>query len=59
MKLDTIIRFGSLAFNVAQDDKVRELLKLAHNGAKRRGLFDPPIIPPAYPPSMPYRSGRR
>ncbi len=44
MKIDTLIKFGSLAFNVAQDEKVRELLKIAHNGAKRRGLFSPPPI---------------
>ncbi|KPV45696.1 hypothetical protein [Alicyclobacillus ferrooxydans] len=45
MKLDTVIKLGSLAFNVAQDEKIRELWKLAHGGAKRRGLFDPPIVP--------------
>ncbi|MCL6452121.1 MAG: hypothetical protein K6T78_00665 [Alicyclobacillus sp.] len=54
MKLDTVIKLGSLAFSVAQDEKVRELLKLAHNGAKRRGLFDPPIVPPMPPGPMPY-----
>ncbi len=45
VKLDTLLKFGSLAFNVAQDEKVRELLKIAHNGAKRRGFYDPPIVP--------------
>ncbi|GMA62082.1 hypothetical protein NZD89_20325 [Alicyclobacillus fastidiosus] len=45
MKIDTLIKFGSLAFNVAQDEKFRELLKIAHNGAKRRGFYDRPIVP--------------
>lgn len=46
MKIDTFIKLGSLAFNVARDEKVRELIKLAHNGAKRRGFFEPSMIPP-------------
>jgi hypothetical protein len=47
VKLDTVIKLGSLAFGVAQDDRLRELLKIAHHGAKRRGLFDVgPIVPP-------------
>lgn len=45
MKFGTIIKLGSLAFNVAQDEKVRELLKITHNGAKRRGFYDPPTVP--------------
>lgn len=50
MKLDTVIKFGSLAFGVARDDRVRELFKIAHNGAKRRGLYDVgPIVPPPGP----------
>jgi hypothetical protein len=50
MKLDTLIKFGSLALNVAQDEKVRELLRITHNGAKRRGFFDSHIVPPAHSP---------
>ncbi|WP_157071029.1 hypothetical protein [Alicyclobacillus acidiphilus] len=42
MKVNTFIKLGSLAFNVARDEKVRELVKMAHTGAKRRGLFQPP-----------------
>ncbi|KPV44838.1 hypothetical protein AN477_05345 [Alicyclobacillus ferrooxydans] len=54
MKLDTVIKLGSLAFGVAQDDRIRQLLKIAHNGAKRRGFYDVgPIVPPPGP-SVPY-----
>jgi hypothetical protein len=42
VKVNTFIKLGSLAFNVARDEKVRELVKMAHTGAKRRGLFQPP-----------------
>lgn len=41
MQLDTFLKLGSLAFGVAQDEKVRELAGLIHNGAKRRGVFAP------------------
>lgn len=41
MQLNTFLKLGSLAFNVAQDEKVRELAGLIHNGAKRRGVFAP------------------
>ncbi|QSO46053.1 hypothetical protein [Alicyclobacillus mengziensis] len=63
MKLDTVIKLGSLAFGVAQDDRLRELLKIAHHGAKRRGFFDVgPIVPPPGPHTpygVPgYRNGR-
>lgn len=33
MKLDTVIKFDSLAFNVAQDEKIRELWKMARTDA--------------------------
>lgn len=46
MKIDTFIKLGSLAFGVARDEKVQELLKMAHKGAKRRGLLQPPTSPP-------------
>jgi hypothetical protein len=39
MKIDTMLKLGSLAFGGAQDEKVRELLNPAHNGAKRRGFM--------------------
>lgn len=42
MKLNTFIKLGSLAFGVARDEKVRQLMKMAHGGAKRRGLLNPP-----------------
>ena len=41
MQIDTFLKLGSLAFGVAQDEKVRELAGLIHNGAKRRGVFGP------------------
>ncbi|MDQ0189650.1 hypothetical protein JI721_09210 [Alicyclobacillus cycloheptanicus] len=48
MKVDTFLKLGSLAFGIAQDERVRELVKMTHNGAKRRGLFAaPPNVPPA------------
>ncbi|QQE80256.1 hypothetical protein [Alicyclobacillus sp. SO9] len=40
MQFNTFIRLGSLAFNVAQDEKVRELLTMVHKGAKRRGFIN-------------------
>ncbi|GMA62358.1 hypothetical protein NZD89_21650 [Alicyclobacillus fastidiosus] len=39
MQLNTIIKLGSLAFDVASDQKVRELAGLVHQGARRRGLI--------------------
>lgn len=39
MQFNTFIRLGSLAFNVAQDEKVRELVTMVHHGAKRRGFI--------------------
>lgn len=41
VQLDTFLKLGSLAFGVVQDEKVRELAGLIHNGAKRRGVFAP------------------
>ncbi|MCF8565887.1 hypothetical protein LLE49_14270 [Alicyclobacillus tolerans] len=59
MKFDTLIKLGSLAFGVAQDDKVQELFKMAHKGAKRRGIFNPSTGAPrhdAHGP-IPFRPG--
>lgn len=42
MQFNSIIKFGSLAFDVASDEKLRELLGLVHNGAKRRGFIGVP-----------------
>ncbi|RIV26708.1 hypothetical protein D2Q93_04105 [Alicyclobacillaceae bacterium I2511] len=39
MQLNTILKFGGLAFDVAQDEKVQQLVTLVHQGAKRRGLM--------------------
>lgn len=39
MQMNTMLKIGSLAINVAQDDKVRELATMIHKGARRRGLF--------------------
>ncbi|MFD1673283.1 hypothetical protein [Alicyclobacillus fodiniaquatilis] len=42
MKVGTFVKLGSLAFNVVRDEKVQELFKMAHQGAKRRGILQPP-----------------
>ncbi len=47
MKLDTVLKAGSLAFSVANDDTVRELFSMVHKGAKRRGLIGVPLAPQA------------
>jgi hypothetical protein len=39
VQLNTMIKLGSLAFNVANDEKVRQLAGMVHHGAKRRGLY--------------------
>lgn len=39
MQMNTLIRLGSLAFDVAQDEKIRELVGMVHKGGKRRGLW--------------------
>lgn len=46
MQTDTILKFGSLALGVAQDEKIRELATMIHKGAKRRGMFGPQMLPP-------------
>lgn len=46
MQLNTMLKVGSLAMNVAQDDQVRELFTMVHQGAKRRGLIGPLSLPP-------------
>jgi len=43
MQFNTFVRLGGLAFNVAQDDKVRELFTMVHKGAKRRGIYGQPL----------------
>jgi hypothetical protein len=52
LKVTTIIKLGSMAFNVAEDEKVRQLVTMLHKGAKRRGLLSPPPMPPH--PYAPY-----
>ncbi|MCL6452290.1 MAG: hypothetical protein K6T78_01540 [Alicyclobacillus sp.] len=42
MKLDTVLKASSLALQVAQDDNVRQLFTMVHQGAKRRGWIGPP-----------------
>lgn len=48
MQMNTMLKLGSLALNVAQDDRVKELFTMVHKGAKRRGMIGamPPMIPP-------------
>lgn len=41
MQFNTLMKLGSLAFNVANDEKVRQLAGIVHHGAKRRGLYQP------------------
>jgi hypothetical protein len=41
MRANTVLKFGGLALDVAQDEKIRELATMIHKGAKRRGLFAP------------------
>ncbi|WP_245629704.1 hypothetical protein [Alicyclobacillus sendaiensis] len=54
MKLDSFIKFGGLAFNIAQDEKVRTLFTMLHHGMKRRGLLPPAAPPPMHVPLHPY-----
>ncbi|EPZ44663.1 hypothetical protein [Alicyclobacillus acidoterrestris] len=42
MQWNTFIKLGSLAFDVASDQKVRELAGIVHHGARRRGLLGVP-----------------
>lgn len=39
MKVNTVIKLGTLAFGVVRNEKVQELFKMAHSGAKRRGII--------------------
>ncbi|MCL6515680.1 hypothetical protein [Alicyclobacillus sp.] len=42
MQWNSLAKFGSLMFHVAQDEKVQELVTMIHRGAKRRGWIGPP-----------------
>ncbi|WP_082744073.1 hypothetical protein [Alicyclobacillus mali (ex Roth et al. 2021)] len=54
MKLDSFIKFGGLAFDIAQDEKVRTFFTMLHHGMRRRGMI-PPTTPPAFhAPPHPY-----
>jgi hypothetical protein len=44
--MNTFLKVGSLAFHVAQDEKVQELFTMLHHGAKRRGLFAQDMVAP-------------
>ncbi|WAH35845.1 hypothetical protein [Alicyclobacillus dauci] len=52
MQFNTIVKFGSLAFDVASDDKVRELMGMVHHGARRRGLIGVQQHPVQHPLHM-------
>ncbi|MDP9727600.1 hypothetical protein ACOJUR_05705 [Alicyclobacillus tolerans] len=39
MQLNTMLKFGGMAFDVARDERIQELVKMVHQGAKRRGLY--------------------
>lgn len=54
MKLDSFIKFGGLAFNIAQDEKVRTFFTMLHHGMKRRGLIQPMTPPEFHAPLHPY-----
>lgn len=49
MQIGTLVKLGSLAFGVVNDEKVQSLWKMAHSGAKRRGLLQPPQQPSQQP----------
>jgi hypothetical protein len=53
VKVNTILKLGSLALGVVQDEKVKELATMIHKGAKRRGLFAPQqqLMPPSAVPN--------
>ncbi len=59
MKVDTVLKFGSLAFGVAQDERLRELFKIAHNGAKRRGWLPPAGSQSGQQPYIPFTAQHR
>jgi hypothetical protein len=50
VQVNTLIRLGALAFNVAQDEKVQELFTMIHKGAKRRGIIG--SVPPSQAPQQ-------
>lgn len=54
MKLDSFIKFGGLAFDIAQDEKVRTFFTMLHQGMKRRGLIHPVTPPALHAPPHPY-----
>ncbi|WP_166669010.1 hypothetical protein [Alicyclobacillus sacchari] len=54
MRLQSIIKFGGLAFDIASDEKVQQLAGMVHSGAKRRGLLQPWMPPAQGHPHMPY-----
>lgn len=39
VQLNSLIKFGGLAFDVASDEKVRQLANMVHSGARRRGFI--------------------
>jgi hypothetical protein len=39
VQFNSFIKFGSLAFDVANDEKVRQLFGMTYHGARRRGLI--------------------
>lgn len=55
MQIGTIVRLGSLAFGVVNNEKVQELWKMAHKGVKRRGMLQPPSNARIAPPPLPQR----
>ncbi|WP_443111901.1 hypothetical protein [Alicyclobacillus sp. ALC3] len=40
--MNTLIKVGSLAFDVVQDEKIRALATMVHHGGRRRGLWGQP-----------------
>jgi|GEM_PF-6350349 len=42
MQLNTLVRLGSLAFDIAQDENVQDLVGMVHRAGKRRGLWAQP-----------------
>ncbi len=42
VQMNTLIKVGSLAFDVAQDEKIRALATMVHHGGRRRGLWGQP-----------------
>ncbi|SIS79329.1 hypothetical protein [Alicyclobacillus vulcanalis] len=54
MKLDSFIKFGGLAFDIAQDEKVRTFVTMLHHGIKRRGLIPPATPQMGHVPLHPY-----